>query len=177
MITSRNYGSLGYQQQTFIPQLPGQLPTLNTSAVILPPKIMSTTIPGSGLLQGSVIAAPAPFVGDIDPITPGIQVAPGTLIPTGPSSIVSGGFGNQGFGTQQIMGRGFFGGVDVDPITPGTQLTPGIVHQTGPSQFAGRVGGNLWDCCPWWIWTIIGLLLLGLFVGGIYGYTNRNIVK
>lgn len=64
--------------------------------------------------------------------------------------------------------RGIVGGVDLDPITPGYQTGPGLVTQTGPSRVIGRVGQSCFDCCPWWLWTLLGLLLLGALLGGLY---------
>ena len=60
------------------------------------------------------------------------------------------------------------GVVDADPFTPGVQTTPGIVTPTGPSSIVGKVGTSCWDDCPWWIWSLIGFLLLGALIGGLY---------
>lgn len=131
--------------------------------------------------------------GDADPITPGIQATQGVVTATGPSTVVGVRGGNFGMtnstyvqggyntavtsqmATGSIVNTGLLasgfvrnGGVDLDPFTPGVQSTPGIVTQTGPSQVVGRVGNNCWDSCPWWIWPLLGLLLLGALIGTLY---------
>lgn len=72
-------------------------------------------------------------------------------------------------------------GFDADPITPGIQSQPGVVTPVGPAQVVGSVGygsgiygtqsyvgRTWWSCCPWWLWIVLGLLLLGAFLGGLF---------
>ena len=124
---------------------------------------------------------------DADPVTPGIQAQPGVVTPTGPPRIISGpgAIGGAGFTS---MARAGFGAVDADPVTPGIQATPGVVTPTGPSQIvsggygygAGAYPSQFGLCnnycggCPWWVWIIIGLLILGALVGGLYSWGSRR---
>ena len=129
---------------------------------------------------------------DADPITPGIQAQPGVVTPTGPPRVV-GGPGAVGgalsgafAGTAMTSGiaRSGFIGVDADPITPGVQGSPGIVTPIGPSKViqAGygsglsQVGYGYRNCawCPWWLWTLLGLLLLGGIIGGLYSWNTHR---
>lgn len=171
-------------------------PPIGFQTTITPPPMMSSKIMSSGIQQtynygGGII--------DADPITPGIQMQPGTLTTTGPSVVVStGGFGG-GFptgivdadpitpgiqaspgivtqtGPTTIVSRSGFnsmvgGGVyDADPVTPGIQSTPGVITQSGPSVFVGNVNRQTgWNWCPWWLWPVLGLLLLAVIIGGLY---------
>jgi hypothetical protein len=114
---------------------------------------------------------------DADPITPGIQAQAGFISQTGPTTLISGGnvLGSiAGIGglTQSI------GGVyDADPITPGIQSQPGVITPIGAPVVVGHVNQgccantacfNSCQCCPWWIWPLLGLLLLGALLGGLY---------
>jgi hypothetical protein len=143
----------------------------------------------SGIISGGTVAFGQGLV-DHDPITPGIQSQPGVVTPVGPPRVVSqGGFGgvntsvqyNQMYASGGIantgllasgvvnntIAGGFIGsGVDVDPITPGIQTQPGIVTAIGPTRVVSR--GGWWNCCPWWLWPLLGLLLLGALLGGLY---------
>lgn len=103
---------------------------------------------------------------DMDPITPGIQTQAGTVTLTGPTTVVGGGVGGYGYG-------GAVGGVvDADPLTPGIQTQPGVIRQTGPSYVVGNQGafGVGTGICPWWVWPLLGLLLLGAIIGVVYAY-------
>ena len=131
---------------------------------------------------------------DADPITPGIQAQPGVVTPTGPPRVV-GGPGAVGsalsgvFGGSAIasgMARSGFAGVDADPITPGIQGSPGVVTPIGPTKvvqagygsglYPSQVGYGYRNCvcCPWWLWTLLGLLLLGGLIGGLYSWNTQQ---
>jgi hypothetical protein len=114
---------------------------------------------------------------DADPITPGIQAQAGFVTQTGPTTVVSGGnvLGSiAGIGglTQSI------GGVyDADPITPGIQSQPGMITPIGAPVVVGHVNQGCCAnaaclgsclCCPWWLWPLLGLILLGALTGGLY---------
>ena len=126
---------------------------------------------------------------DADPITPGIQAQPGFVTQIGPAMVV-GNTGAVGGALSNALGGTMLGsrlrgsrviGFDADPITPGIQTQPGVVTPIGPAQVVGSVGygsgiygtqsyvgGNCWNCCPWWLWIALGLLLLGAFLGGLF---------
>jgi hypothetical protein len=109
----------------------------------------NTNIPGA-FIGGvpSMGLAGTPFVGggDIDPITPGIQINPGVLTATGPPIVVADtgimptGMLTTAFGGMRASGVGFRGGIDLDPITPGVQAQPGIVTPVGPPRIIGGPG-------------------------------------
>lgn len=236
------------------------------------PGVLTATGPsrvvGGGVLGGGMLASGYQNVGfggvgfggagvvDADPITPGIQSQPGIVTPTGPPRIVGGpgavaggllnsgvmmsgfggvsgfngvgGVGVSGVNTGLIGGvgvsginTGLIGGgavVDADPLTPGIQSQPGVVTATGPSRIVGTtgaigsaLGGGLISsgvtpgfpgtvpaglaasgvyasragipgyrncaCCPWWLWTILGLLLLTALVGGLYSLNGNTFGK
>ena len=95
-------------------------------------------------------------------------------------------------GVSTLAGNGLIGGIDADPITPGIQAGPGTVTQVGPSRVVGNTGlasstfnnnlSNVYPtpgyrnctCCPWWLSTILGLLLLTAVVGGLYAYYGEK---
>lgn len=91
--------------------------------------------------------------------------------------------------------------VDMDPISPGIQPQPGVLTLTGPSKILGHMeninrvspvnrylGDNSlvyesargfvqkrnYFCCPWWLWTLLSLLLIGGILGGIYSFNPKN---
>lgn len=136
---------------------------------------------------------------DADPITPGVQGQPGVVTPTGPSRVISGPGAVGGVlsgalaGGVMATGVGRSGFGDVDPITPGYQTTPGIVSATGPTRvvsggfaanapygsavYASGVGLPVYrsyTCCPWWLWTILGLLLLSGLIAGLYSLNGHK---
>ena len=132
-----------------------------------------TTIVGGGAV-GTSFATP---LVDVDPITPGIQAQPGVLTATGPSTFVSGyqqtGYQQVGYqqnvgAYQQVVGGGV---IDADPITPGVQAQAGIITPTGPPVVVGYGNQN---CCPWWLWPLLCILLLAGLLGGLYAYFSRR---
>lgn len=135
-----------------------------TPGIQLQPGIVTPTGPSTVISSGRIGTNFASGFVDMDPFTPGIQSQPGTITPTGPSTIVSGGLG--------AIGQPFGGIVDADPLTPGIQSRPGIVTPVGPSVVTGSVnnGWNNQGCnrCPMWVWPLLGLLLLGGLIGGLY---------
>jgi hypothetical protein len=142
-----------------------------TPGIQLQPGVLTATGITTMLTSGLANTFPTGFV-DADPITPGIQLQPGTITQTGPTTVVSG--GNLGFGSiagVNTLQQSFGGVVDADPITPGIQSTPGVITQVGPSVVVGRVNTGVCGClsgCPWWVWPLLGLLLLGGLIGGLY---------
>lgn len=167
-----------------------------TPGIQAQPGILTTTgVATGGMLSSGFNAGAFGAIVDADPFTPGIQAQSGTVTVTGPTTTVStinqGGVLTSGVYGQQMQtssgmygtihntnilnsGVGYYqsgvvGGVDADPFTPGIQAQPGIVTQTGPSRVIGRVGGESWfSCCPWWVWPLLGLLLLSALIGGLY---------
>ena len=166
-----------------------------TPGIQAQPGILTTTgVATGGMLSSGFNGGAFGAIVDADPFTPGIQAQPGTVTVTGPTTTVStinqGGVLTSGVYGQQMQGSvmhgtihnanilnsgvghyqsGIAGGIDADPFTPGIQSTPGIVTQTGPSRVIGRVGGESWfSCCPWWVWPLLGLLLLAALIGGLY---------
>jgi hypothetical protein len=132
-----------------------------------PPTVVSSGIKGGSLGFGGPIV-------DADPITPGIQAQAGVITATGPSTVVgnTGGFGST------VVGGGL---IDADPFTPGIQAQPGVITATGPSTVVGyqnQAGvypgyggyGYQQSCCPWWLWLLLGILLLGSLIGGLLTY-------
>lgn len=100
---------------------------------------------------------------DQDPITPGFQNQPGLFTQTGPSIIVP-----SVQSETVIMGNPSFPVVDLDPITPGIQSFPPNISTVGPTTIIGPAGAKKWyRSCPWWIWVIIALGVLGLLIGGL----------
>jgi hypothetical protein len=133
------------------------------------------TMLSSGIGMGGTTFQTA--IVDADPITPGIQAQAGFVTQTGPTTVVSGGnvLGSiAGIGglTQSI------GGVyDADPITPGIQSQPGMITPIGAPVVVGHVNQGCCAnaaclgsclCCPWWLWPLLGLILLGALTGGLY---------
>ena len=92
---------------------------------------------------------------DADPITPGIQSQPGVVTPIGPSKVIS-------QGTGFVNGAGYASGVNYASGVYGTR--------TG----TGYVGYRNCACCPWWLWTILGLLLLAGIIGGLYAFNSEK---
>ena len=137
---------------------------------------------------------------DADPITPGFQAQPGVLTSVGPPAIVGVTGGAVGGALSNALGgtlltsnvrRSGLLGFDADPVTPGIQAQPGIVTSVGPTQVVGTavgygsgiygtpgyVGRSCWSCCPWWLWIVLGLLLLGGLVGGLFALNQENHVE
>lgn len=139
-----------------------------TPGIQLQPGVFTATGPSTVLTSGIQTSFPIGNY-DADPITPGIQAQPGTVTITGPTTIVG---RNDGFNTvggintiQQSFGRG----VDADPITPGIQAQPGLVTPVGvPAVLQGGYPNNWWNNCPWWVWPVLGLLLLTVLIGGLF---------
>ena len=122
-------------------------------------------MPPGGFVQGGLNPVTQPMMmsfrpqgtmGDIDPITPGIQTQPGIVTATGPSTLVSGGtsfglgLGMPAISASRLSGVGFQtlnpSLVDADPITPGIQTRPGVVTAVGPPTIvsnSGMIGGAL----------------------------------
>ncbi len=125
------------------------------------PGVLTATGP-STVVSGGVMGGNFPTgIVDADPITPGIQSQPGIVTATGPSTMVQGGY-NTNLG---VIGQPQGGIVDADPFTPGIQARPGTVMATGPSVI---VGSTYRQGCPWWVWPLLGLLLLGALIGALY---------
>lgn len=137
---------------------------------------------GGAVLGGGLV--------DADPITPGIQAQPGVVTPVGPP-VVFGNAGAVGGALSNALGGTLLGsglrrsgviGYDADPITPGIQSQPGVVTPLGPTQVVGStvgygsgvygtpgyIGRSWLSCCPWWLWIVLGLLLLGALIGGLF---------
>lgn len=170
------------------PGLQGQPGTLTATG---PSRVVGGGMLGSyrGVAAGfgGVGYGGATGVVDADPVTPGIQAQPGVVTPIGPPRVISGPGAAAGAGFSSIARPGF-GAVDADPITPGIQATPGVVTPVGPPQAVSQVGmgygtaypsqygfcNNNCAACPWWVWTILGLLLLGALVGGLYSWGSRR---
>jgi hypothetical protein len=142
-----------------------------------------TTMLSSGIGGFGTTNFPTGIV-DADPFTPGIQSQPGIITQTGPSTVISGGnvLGSITGGLQQSIG----GIYDADPFTPGIQSQPGIITPTGPPVIVGYSNQGCWtsclnnQCCqspggcPWWLWPLLGLLLLGALIGGLYSCFKPN---
>lgn len=133
-------GGLGFDADPITPGVQAQAGVLTATG--------PSTVVGGGMLSSGVISGPplgfqtsitpAPvltsgirntnFGGlvDADPITPGIQLQPGTITQTGPSTVVGGGFVGNSFAAPLV---------DADPITPGIQAQAGVITATGPSTF------------------------------------------
>lgn len=125
-----------------------------------PSTILSSGIkPFGGMFQTGPI--------DMDPITPGIQTQAGTVTITGPSTVVSTGF--NGIGGQPIGGI-----IDADPLTPGIQAQPGTIIPTGQSYVVGNLNQGGFGGCPWWLWLLVALLLVGGLIGAFSWFRSRG---
>jgi hypothetical protein len=110
---------------------------------------------------------------DADPLTPGIQAQPGVITATGPSVVV--GYGNQpqcgnccggnlGYPNQSQCGNccgGNLGYPNQSPCGCGNICSP----------YACSNGCRV---CPWWLWPLLGLLLLGGLIGGLYAFLSKR---
>jgi hypothetical protein len=181
-------GSFGVDVDPITPGIqtqPGTLTATGPSQFVSPGS-------GSGMLNSGTFGGGRLGSYDADPITPGIQSQPGFVTVTGPSQVVSQGAGI-GFG----VGTGIGGSVirrsviDADPITPGIQSQPGIVTPIGPSTVVSQgagfgVGSGVFGprsvygaqrsctCCPWWLWTLLGLALLVGLISGLYAFNHQK---
>lgn len=102
-----------------------------------------------GFQQGGLI--------DADPLTPGIQSQPGVITATGPSVVVS-------YGNQSQCGnccRGNLGYGNQSPCGCGNICSP-------------YACSNRFRVCPWWLWPLLGLLLLGALIGGLYACLSKR---
>jgi hypothetical protein len=150
-----------------------------TPGIQLQPGTVTVTGPTTMLSSGGFGSSNFPTgIVDADPFTPGIQSQPGVITQTGPTTVISGGnvLGSIAGGLQQSIG----GVYDADPFTPGIQSQPGVITTTGPSVVVGYSNQGWWTAClnnqccpcpggcPWWLWPLLGLLLLGTLIGGLY---------
>ena len=102
----------------------------------------------TGFIGGAVI--------DADPVTPGIQAQPGLVTQAGPSQII--GNVNAGMGGLAASGLGVGGyGSNV------------MAYRSG---VYGSQGYRNCACCPWWLWTILCLLLLVALLSGLYYFAG-----